>query len=58
MSGHDYQPLVRLFAECFERDYHTCLVAGHDEPYYQPAQADGQLHQVVFAHGYFDFFFL
>ena len=50
--SHDYADLIRLFAECFSESENTRLVAGDDEPYYQPA---GELpyHQVVFAHGFF-----
>lgn len=49
---HHYSQLVELFAECFERSYRTRLVAGDDEPYYQPATEE-RLAQVVFAHGFF-----
>ncbi|PTB87505.1 transporting ATPase, partial [Pseudidiomarina aestuarii] len=49
---HHYSQLIELFAECFERSYRTRLVAGEDEPYYQPATTE-QLAEVVFAHGFF-----
>lgn len=49
---HHYSDLIRLFADCFGVSENTRLVAGDNEPYYQPA---GELpyHQVVFAHGFF-----
>lgn len=49
---HHYQDLIRIFDNCFDKKYKTRLVAGDDEPFYQPA---GELpyHQVVFAHGFF-----
>lgn len=48
----DYLDLIELFEQCFAVSEQTRLVAGQDEPYYQPA---GELpyHQVVFAHGFF-----
>lgn len=49
----DYQPLQQIFAECFLQSEKTQLVAGDDEPYYQPAAEGEHLHQVVFAHGFF-----
>ncbi len=49
---HHYQDLITIFENCFDEKYKTRLVAGDDEPFYQPA---GELpyHQVVFAHGFF-----
>ncbi len=49
---HHYLQLIALFEQCFYADYQTRLVAGDDEPFYQPGQ-DGADHCVVFAHGYF-----
>ena len=50
---HHYQQLIQLFHDCFYTDYNTCLVAGQDEPYYQPASTPTESHQIVFAHGFF-----
>ncbi|WP_339880129.1 elongation factor P hydroxylase [Pseudidiomarina gelatinasegens] len=60
---HQYQQLIELFHQCFYHDYKTRLVAGTDEPYYQPAQTQPAQtqpahtpeddHQIVFAHGFF-----
>ena len=52
-SEHHYQRLIQVFKRCFKEDYNTLLVAGEDEPYYQPATQDGEYNQVVFAHGFF-----
>src|SRR5690554_6527296 len=51
--NHHYQQLIELFHRCFYHDYQTRLVAGNDEPYYQPASTSDDAHQVVFAHGFF-----
>lgn len=50
---HHYSQLMALFEQCFYADYRTRLVAGIDEPYYAPATAANDDHQVVFAHGFF-----
>ncbi len=34
--------------------WQTCLVAAADEPYYAPADGANGLHQIQFAHGYFN----
>jgi len=52
-SEHHYQRLIEVFKRCFSEDYNTILVAGDDEPYYQPAMQESELNQVVFAHGFF-----
>lgn len=52
-TTHHYQQLIEVFERCFRREYNTTLVAGDDEPYYQPAENPGETHQVVFAHGFF-----
>jgi len=52
-SEHHYQRLIQVFKRCFKEDYNTLLVAGEDEPYYQPARHEGEHNQVVFAHGFF-----
>ena len=33
-SGLSYKQLISLFHSCFKEDFHTCLEAGFDEPYY------------------------
>lgn len=50
---HDYQDLIRLFADCFAVDYNTCLVAGGQEPEYLPATPERPQHLIIFAHDYF-----
>ena len=57
MERH-YQQLVTLFAECFQAEFNTQLVAGDDEPFYEPAAAlpetaEQAYHKIVFAHGFF-----
>lgn len=57
MERH-YQQLITLFAECFQAEFNTRLVAGDDEPFYQPAvtspqTAEQAYHKIVFAHGFF-----
>lgn len=57
MERH-YQQLITLFAECFQAEFSTQLVAGDDEPFYEPAAASPQTaeqayHKIVFAHGFF-----
>ncbi|SFR41679.1 hypothetical protein SAMN04488070_0722 [Pseudidiomarina maritima] len=53
MIKHHYQQLIQLFEQCFFDELNTRLVAGTDEPYYQPAQCAGESHQIVFAHGFY-----
>lgn len=50
---HSYHDLIRLFAECFEAEYNTRLVAGDGEPEYLPADAEHPQHRILFAHGFF-----
>ena len=38
-STHHYSYLIDIFSDCFRNSYDTVLVAGDDEPYYQPDQA-------------------
>ncbi|MGO1328202.1 MAG: elongation factor P hydroxylase [Idiomarina loihiensis] len=52
-SEHHYERLIRVFEHCFGEDCNTILVAGDEEPYYQPASEEGEPHKVVFAHGFF-----
>ena len=53
MKEADYRCLIKLFEDCFYADYQTRLVAGDDEPLYQPASDANGDHQVIFAHGFF-----
>lgn len=53
MIKHHYQQLIHLFEQCFFEEFNTRLVAGTNEPYYQPAQQAGECHQIVFAHGFY-----
>lgn len=53
MSSRHYSTLIELFHHCFYHDYRTELVAGDDEPLYQPAQHVGDSHKIIFAHGFF-----
>lgn len=52
-SEHHYERLIEVFKRCFREDYNTLLIAGDDEPYYQPATNVGEPHKVIFAHGFF-----
>lgn len=48
-----YSDLIRIFEDCFYQQYRTRLVAGEDEPYYQPSRKENGDHKIVFAHGFF-----
>jgi elongation factor P hydroxylase len=50
---HDYNDLITLFNECFEKQFNTRLVCGADEPIYLPADAQHSHHRIFFAHGFF-----
>ena len=50
---HDCRDLVTLFDRTFALDYHTCLKAGAEEPFYQPARPPDQMHQIWFTCDYF-----
>ena len=50
---HDCRDLVALFDHTFALDYHTCLKAGAEEPFYQPARSPDQVHQIWFTRDYF-----
>lgn len=50
---HNCQDLVVLFDRTFARDYRTCLRAGAEEPYYQPAGVKDPMHQIWFTRDYF-----
>lgn len=49
---HHYCYLIDIFNACFRHTYNTILVAGDDEPFYEPG-LDKTPHKVVFAHGFF-----
>ncbi len=51
-SIHHYSRLIEIFNDCFRTRYNTVLVAGDDEPYYEPGKG-GQPNKIVFAHGFF-----
>ncbi|MGM0524842.1 MAG: elongation factor P hydroxylase [Pseudomonadota bacterium] len=53
MQQRQYQQLIDIFADCFQDSEKTQLVAGDDEPYYQPAAEGERYHKVVFAHGFY-----
>lgn len=36
---HHYSRLIEIFNDCFRTRYNTVLVAGDDEPYYEPGRA-------------------
>ena len=50
---HLASDLCVLFDQLFRGSYHTCLLAGGDEPIYLPAGKDQSLHRVVFRQDYF-----
>jgi len=50
---HNCQDLVVLFDRTFVRDYRTCLKAGAEEPYYQPAESKDTMHRIWFTRDYF-----
>ncbi|RUO79530.1 elongation factor P hydroxylase [Pseudidiomarina taiwanensis] len=52
MPSYHYHELQVLFAQEFECEFNTILVAGTDEPYYQPARGDDPA-EIVFAHGFY-----
>jgi elongation factor P hydroxylase len=51
--SHDYRDLIKIFNQLFLPTYNTVLVAGENEPLYQPSKEVGKPHQVIFAHGFF-----
>lgn len=53
VNSFEANDLVTLFAEVFAEGFRTRLVAGGDEPLYRPAQADGDWHEIIFRHDYF-----
>ncbi len=52
-GGHLASDLCVLFDRLFRGSYHTCLLAGGDEPIYLPAGKDQGLHRIVFRQDYF-----
>ncbi|GAA5219110.1 elongation factor P hydroxylase [Corallincola platygyrae] len=52
-TEHDYHALISLFNQEFKQSLNTVLVAGDEEPLYQPADDNNPHHQIIFAHGYF-----
>ncbi|MBS0619850.1 MAG: elongation factor P hydroxylase [Verrucomicrobia bacterium] len=50
---HQYQDLIAIFNQCFEKEYNTQLIKGGDEPIYLPADADRPYHALYFARGFF-----
>ena len=50
---HQYQDLITLFNDCFEKEYNTRLVKGEDEPIYLPADESRPYHAIFFARGFF-----
>lgn len=50
----DSQRLERIFAACFEADYHTVLEGGGEEPLYLPSDAPLiRPHRIVYREDYF-----
>lgn len=50
---HSYQDLIRIFNDCFYRQYNTRLVKGDGEPLYSPANDSRPYHAIYFAHGFY-----
>ncbi|WP_404402455.1 elongation factor P hydroxylase [Idiomarina seosinensis] len=53
MQQRHYQELIDIFSACFGNTESTLLVAGKDEPFYQPAAQGERFHRVVFGHGFY-----
>lgn len=51
--SHHYLDLIRIFNDCFAKEYNTLLVKGEDEPIYLPADDKRPNHAIYFAHGFF-----
>lgn len=54
--NHNYQDIIQIFNQTFEKDYNTQLIKGEEEPIYLPARTEGNatsFHHIVFAHGYY-----
>lgn len=52
-QGFCSQRLERVFARCFGARWHTRLLGGADEPYYQPASSAQKEHLLHYRHDYF-----
>ncbi len=50
---HNYQDLIYIFNQCFEKEFNTRLVKGGDEPIYLPANEHCAYNAIFFAHGFF-----
>lgn len=50
---HNYQDLIRVFNQCFQRTLNTILVKGDGEPIYLPADHRQPFNEIQFAHGFF-----
>ncbi len=48
------QPLLSCLNPWLIAHWQTCLIAAVEEPLYQPADHQDALHQIQFAHGYFN----
>jgi elongation factor P hydroxylase len=51
--AHVVDDLIRIFNQCFEKDYETRLEKGENEPWYLPKTSDYPFHRILFAHGFF-----
>ena len=58
LSNTQWEAGVQQLLDCLNpwliAEWQTCLVAAVDEPFYQPANESTSLHQIQFAHGYFN----
>ncbi|MCT7359845.1 elongation factor P hydroxylase [Thalassolituus pacificus] len=50
----DINDLIPLFNRLFLQSENTLLVAGGDEPIYQPADEHHPHHRLIFAHGFYE----
>lgn len=49
----NYNDLIVLFNNTFQKPFKTCLVKGGDEPIYLPKDEQHAYHRIIFARGYF-----
>ena len=50
---HQLCDIIRIFNQCFEREYNTKLVKGGEEPIYLPAGEGRPYHAIYFARGFY-----
>jgi elongation factor P hydroxylase len=55
VAGSDFSALrlERVFDRCFAREFHTRLIGGAAEPFYQPAKHPGKFHTLWYREDFF-----